>query len=375
VPQPPSVDALDRPAAALLRADGTSEPDLRWVVRPWLVVAAFGAVTVVQSLRVGIPLRDPHGAILLSRIAISLGLLVGLSLLDGVVRARRSGRRTAEVLRERWTGRRLALVLAGLGAYHLVYFCYHNLKSWDVLNAPRDRDLLRWDRALFGGHDPAVLLHDLLGRHTASYVLTGWYELFGSLVLVAYVAPLVFCPRVRDGFVAIASALWVWILGTASYYAIPSLGPFDVAPQNFAGLSRTLVQDTQARYLAQRAHLLAEPHAADAFAQVSAFASLHVGITTLMLLMAHYYRQRVLTAALAVFLAGTVVATVYLGWHYALDDVAGLVIAVVGVRLGRLLVYPPWQREAGRYAGRYEPVRSTGSSTGESSAAGTPARA
>lgn len=362
MPQPPAVDAPSRPAAAPVRADGTTEPDLRWVVRPWVVVAVFGAVTVVQSLRVGIPLRDPHGAILLSRIAISLGLLLGLSLLDGVVRGRRSGRPTADVLRERWTGRRLALVLAGLGAYHLVYFCYHNLKSWDVFNAPRDRDLLRWDRALFGGHDPAVLLHDLLGRHVASYVLTDWYEAFGTLVLVAYVAPLVFCPRVRDGFVAIASALWVWILGTASYYAIPSLGPFDVAPENFAGLSRTLVQDTQARYLAQRAHLLAEPHAADAFAQVSAFASLHVGVTTLMLLMAHYYRQRVLTAALAVFLAGTVVATVYLGWHYVLDDVAGLVIAVVGVRLGRLLVYPPWQREAGgRYEGRrYEPVRSTG---------------
>ena len=53
--------------------------------------------------------------------------------------------------------------------------------------------------------------------------------------------------------------LWVWILGVACYYVIPSLGPFDDEPQMFAGLPHTMVQDTQARYMAQRA-APARPH-------------------------------------------------------------------------------------------------------------------
>jgi hypothetical protein len=244
-----------------------------------------------------------------------------------------------DVLRRRWTRRRLTLVLTGLLAYHLVYFCYHNLKSWDVFRSPRDSMLLAWDRWLFLGHSPAVLLHDVLGQHAAAYVLMVVYESFSTLVSVSVVAALAL-PRVRDGYVFLASAIWVWILGVGSYYLIPSLGPFHSAPGEFAGLPHTMIQDTQARYLGQRAYLLAHPAASDAFAQISAFASLHVAVTCLIVLMARYYGLRRTSIALTAFLVATIVATVYLGWHFAVDDVAGLLIAVVAVRLGRLMVYP-----------------------------------
>jgi PAP2 superfamily len=200
--------------------------------------------------------------------------------------------------------------------------------------------LLRWDRAIFFGHDPAVLLHSLLGQHDAAYVLLVIYESFSTLVSISFVAAVVFTTRIRDGYVFIASAAWVWILGVGSYYLIPSLGPFHSAPRDFAGLPHTMVTDTQARYLAQRAHLLAYPHASDAFAQVSAFASLHVAMTCLILLMVRYYRLRAATWVMAPFLVGTIVATVYLGWHFAVDDVAGIVIALSGFLLGRRMVYP-----------------------------------
>jgi hypothetical protein len=306
-------------------------------------VVAFAAVTVAKSVSIGIPLKDPHGEILRTRLAISLGVFAVLAVVDAAVRVGRRGwsvSRTVALLRRRWTGRRLALAMAGLLAYHLVYFCYHNLKSWDVFNHVRDDMLLQWDRWLFLGHDPSVLLHHLLGQHVAAYVLMVVYESFSTLVSFSFVAALVFADRVRDGYVFIASALWVWILGVGSYYLIPSLGPFHAAPQDFAGLPHMMIQDTQARYMAQRAHLLAHPHAADAFAQVSAFASLHVAVTTLILLMAHHYRLRIATRAMVVFLLGTVLATIYLGWHFAVDDVAGLLIACVSVLLGRLMIYP-----------------------------------
>jgi hypothetical protein len=321
------------------------------VLRVWVVVAVFATVTVARSRQVGIPLRDPHGEILQGRLAISATLFVVLALADAVVRARRRGAplvRAGSVLRERWPLRRLAMAWSALLAYHAVYFCYHNLKSWDVLNAPRDAMLLRWDKALFFGHSPAVLLHDLLGQHLAAYLLLGIYESFSWMVSVSFVAAVVLTDRIREGYVFIASAICVWILGVASYYAIPSLGPFWSAPRDFAGLPHTMVQDTQARYLGQRAFLLAHPQASTAFAQVSAFASLHIGVTTVILLMAHYYRMRLLTRVLGVYLVGTLVATVYLGWHFAVDDVAGLLIGALAVCLGRLLVHPgqapaPWR--------------------------------
>jgi hypothetical protein len=313
-----------------------------WSVRLTAVVLCFAAVTAWRSHAVGIDVRDPGGQYLVGKVLISVGVFVVLLPIDVVRRtpAPRDWRGVRATARERWTLARLALVWAALLGYHLVYFCYHNLKSWDVLLTPRDGMLTRIDRWLFLGHSPAVLLHDLLGHGVAAWALIGIYELFPSLVTVSFVAAVVFTDRVREGAVFIAAMCWAWILGTASYYAIPSLGPFHDRPQDFAALPTSIVTDTQAEYLAERAHLLAAPQASDAFAQISAFASLHVAITTVILLMAAYYRMRRTAVVLGVFLAGTLVAAVYLGWHFAVDDVAGLLIGVAAVWLGRLTVEP-----------------------------------
>ena len=320
-----------------------------WVVRLWIIVVLFAMVTAAGSHHFGVPVRDPHGAWLLRRVTISLGLFVLLTLVDAGVRAGRTGwtlRRTLEVLRGRWTRRRLALAMTGLLAYHVVYFCYHNLKSWNVFNEPRDDMLQRWDRWLFLGHSPALLLHDLLGQHVAAYVLTLIYVSFSSVVSVSFVSALVFTERVRQGYVFIASAVWVWILGVGAYYLIPSLGPFSHAPEEFSGLPHTVTQDTQARYLTQRAHLLADPQAHDATAQIAAFASLHVAVLLMILLMARYYRLDRTWQAMTVYVAGTMVATIYLGWHFAVDLAGGFAIAYAAVFLGRLTVYPQRARSS-----------------------------
>ena len=359
-PSPPSPSATASPAPSTPPSAGQEGQDRGWLWRVWLLVAVFAAVALARSAQVGIGFKDPGGEILRSRIALSLAIFLGLVLLDAAVRTPRPGwsvRAAWSTLRERWTGRRLSLALGGLLAYHCVYFCYHNLKSWDVFRAPRDRMLESWDHWLFLGHSPAVLLHDLLGQHVAAYVLMVVYESFPTLASVSFVAALALAPRIKEGYVFIASMLWVWILGVGSYYLVPSLGPFDAAPGDFSGLPRTMIQDTQARYLAQRDHLLAHPHAADAFAQISAFASLHVAVTTATLLMARYYGLRRTTRALTVFLVGTVLATIYLGWHFAVDDLAGLVIAFVSVRLGRWMIHPP-RRADGRLTTPVVPLRS-----------------
>jgi PAP2 superfamily protein len=304
--------------------------------RLWAVALSFFAVGVVRSVQVGIPFRDPHGAWLVSRLEYTAVIFTALVALEGVVRSGRpfSVRRVASTIGARWTPTRLALAWSALLAYLLTYVTYRNLKSWNDLRAPHDDLLQSWDRWLFLGHSPAVLLHDVLGQHAAAWVLAAWYGAFPNLVLVAFPAAVVLAPQMRDAFVGIAAFIWVWILGTATYYAIPSLGPFHAAPGDFTGLPHMSVQDTQARYLEQRAHLIAHPMAGDAYAQVAAFASLHVGVSAVIVGLAWWHGLRRTALLLGVFLAGTAVATVYLGWHFVVDLPAGLAIAALAWWLG-----------------------------------------
>jgi membrane-associated phospholipid phosphatase len=315
----------------------------RALVGVWGLVAVFAVVTAVWSRHVGVGLRDPGGLLFRGRLPKAVALFAVLAAIDATIRTHRRGWTMVNALatmRDRWSPRRLAYVGSGLIAYHVVYLCYRNLKSWDAFNRPRDRQLLAADRWLFAGHSPAVLLHHWLGQGEAVYLLMVAYKAFTSLVPLSLTAAMAFVPRIKDAYVFLASAMWVWVLGVGSYYLVPSLGPFASAPQEFAGLPHTAITRTQAEYLAARAHLLASPQSPHAFASVSAFASLHVAFTTLVVLMALHYRRRRLACVLASYLAVVMVATVYFGWHFVIDDLAGVLLGALAVLLGRLTILP-----------------------------------
>jgi len=316
-----------------------------WMLRVLAVVLVFGLIAIARSRQVDVPFRDPHGKLFSAKILSTLETLVVFVVVDVAVRWWRHRRESSlwRTIRTRWTPYRTVMILGGLLCYQVVYLCYRNLKSWDVFRTPQDDLLLKWDRWLFFDHSPAVLLHDLLGQDLAARLLTDLYESFSLLVTIALVSSLAFTRTVRSAYVFVVSAMWAWILGVGSYYLIPSLGPFHAAPGEFAGLTRTSIQSTQAKYVEQRDYLLSNPHAHDAFAQISAFASLHCALSCLIFLMARFYGLRILSWAAGLFLAGTLVATVYLGWHFAVDDVAGLAIAWVSVQLGKLVVLGSWR--------------------------------
>jgi hypothetical protein len=338
--EPAAVVEVDRtdPSAP---APTTRSRGAGYLAGVWLTVLAFGLVAFVWSHHVGVGFKDPGGRMFAGKVTYSLSGLAIALVLDAAWRWWRGGRRSVlATLAERWSPERLVLMVTGLLAYHLVYFCYRNLKSWDAFNTPRDEWLLRFDRDLFGGHSPAVLLHDLLGTHTAAYVLMVVYKSFTYLTATSVVIALVFSRDIRRGYVFLVAAMWTWILGTASYYLVPSLGPFASAPEEFARLPHTPITDTWAEYLQQRADFLADPTAPTSFVSISAFASLHTGFTALVCFMAFYYGHRRLGAALAVYLVAIMVSTIYWGWHFTLDDVAGLLIAAVAVALGHVMVRP-----------------------------------
>jgi hypothetical protein len=308
----------------------------------WGVVAVFGLITVLWSHHVDIPLRDPHGKMFAKKLLGAAWFFAILAVADLVIRWWRAGRTRAaalDVVRRRLAPSRLALVAGALVAYHLVYVFYRNLKSWVAFQTPNDDWMLRLDRDLFFGHSPAVLLHDLLGTDVAAHPLAFFYKIFTYVCTFAIVGCLAFLDDLRRAYVMVLAGMWTWILGTASYYLIPTLGPVFSAPQEFAMLPRTAVTSMVEHNVTDRQTFLADPQAPGAFVGISAFASLHVGFTTTVLLMMVYLRKRILAWAVGLYLIPVVIATIYFGWHFTIDLVGGVVLAVMSVGIAHLTVY------------------------------------
>jgi hypothetical protein len=84
-----------------------------------------------------------------------------------------------------------------------------------------------------------------------------------------------------------------------------------------------------------RLAVLADPSGTDVLHGIAGFASLHVSVVATALFFAiRAGLPPAIRAAAAVYLVLTMIATVYFGWHYLLDDLAGLVIAWVAVAIG-----------------------------------------
>ena len=303
---------------------------------------AVGSSTLAvgTSLALDLPLRDPDGIAGPAYVRLP-GIVIAFFLADVLPRAllRARGPRgyraaLAEVVRERWTARRTILVAVGLASFYATYVSYRNLKS--ALPFVRERlydgALLDLDRAMLLGNDPSTVLHSLLGTGVAAHVLSAVYLLFLAFVPLSLGAALVWARTARVGAFYVTSLSLNWLLGTASYYLVPSLGPVFVRPELFADLPRTGVTALQESLLETRVEVLADPAAADTIQGIAGFASLHVSIVFTGLLVAYRLGLHVLVrAAMWVFLVTTVLATVYFGWHYVVDDVAGLAIGAFAV--------------------------------------------
>jgi len=317
------------------------------------MVAAGPIVAVVSMIAAliatgaaGIPLRDPDH-VAGRRLVLLLALVALLVALDVVVRASRrapglvpSRALVAEVRRERWTWRRGAVVATALVSFYASYFAYRNLKSVVPLLRPNelfDRQLADWDRVLFGGNDPAALLHTLLGTGFANHALSGAYLLLFIFIPVTLAAALVFSPNLQAGLFYASAQSLNWLLGAASYFLLPSLGPIYTDPGVFANLPVTDASKLQVLLLDQRIAFLHDPSVATA-QSIAAFASLHVSIFFTGALAAHILGlgRRWQIAAWAL-VALTTTSTIYLGWHYVVDDIGGALLAVMAIALARAL--------------------------------------
>ncbi len=334
-----------------------------WIV-PTVIAAACAITTWLTANAEDLPIHDPDGigGPPLVRMSAILAIFIALDVLPraafrGRLHPLRSFAAMRAVIRERWWGRRILLVLVGLFSFYVTYVAYRNFKGFLPFLRPERHDttLLELDRSLFFGHDPSTLLHSLLGTGIANEILSAAYVLFLAFVPISLAASLVWFGEMRKGL-WYATALCVnWVLGAVSYYLIPAMGPAFVAPQLFSDLAPTASSSLQHSLWVERLNVLyghAPGPAKDIVQSIAAFASLHVSVVLTAALVAQIVRaNKVLRIFLWSYFAVVVVATIYLGWHYLTDDVAGVVIAFAAVTVGAVATGHPvsgfWRRERG----------------------------
>jgi membrane-associated phospholipid phosphatase len=317
------------------------------VARPYLfaiaLAAAVSGLAIVVAVAMDLPLHDPDG--LAGPAYIRLPAVVAFFLLVDI--APRALKRTRHlddlvpaamaVVRERWSRSRLTMVLVGLGSFYVTYVGYRNLKSFLPLLTDdlHDNTLLTTDRVLFFGNDPAEVLHELLGTGASAQVLSWAYLIYLVFVPLSLGAALVWSrDMVRAAWYVTALNI-NWALGVVSYYLVPSRGPVYAAPANFWDLPETGVASLQQGLLNARFEVLFDPQTSSAISGIAAFASLHVSVVFTAALIAHRLGMRpVIRWALWAYTALTILSTIYFGWHYVLDDVAGIAIGWVAVEVG-----------------------------------------
>jgi len=320
----------------------------REALAPPLVALLALACALVATTAAGVRFRDPdHVA---ARYFVAVGLAVVLLVaLDVALRARRAagGGRPSRaamraVRRERWTPWRMAAAGGALLSFYVSYLAYRNLKGLLPVLRPGDlfdRQLADLDRDLFAGHDPAALLHGLLGTGALpTHLLSTVYAAFILFLPLCLALALVFSPDLPTSLFFATALSLNWLLGIGSYFLLPALGPVYADPAAFAALPHSEVTRLQEMLLDRRAEFLRDPDGGTPQA-IAAFASLHIAMSVTPLAAAYLLGLgRRLKAALWTWLVVTWVATIYLGWHYVLDDVAGVAIAAVSLLVARALM-------------------------------------
>ena len=201
-----------------------------------------------------------------------------------------------------------------------------------------DETFAAWDKALHGGIDPWVWTHQFAHLISAKAVATLYFIVWGFLAVFFPVALAVSDgDRARKGRFLILY-VFVWIgLGNVVALISSSVGPvyYDrlLGTDRFASLITALhtseIATTQIGIVQDGLWRVYSEFSQAAGSGISAFPSVHVGISTLVMLYL-FERSKWLAPLGITFLAAIQFCSVYIGWHYAIDGYFSL-LAVLGV--------------------------------------------
>ena len=248
------------------------------------------------------------------------------------VRRRGIERPLKAIRRIAWFDRaRLGRAALLLGLFILVNRAYRALKVAIPRLHPYYADpyLERADRAIFGT-DPWRLTHALIGpggTQTLDVLYTLWF-----LVMLGLFAWIAFARDRRFQAQAAASYFLVWIvIGNLLAAAFASVGPcyyqlYFHSP-HYAPLMEQLRHMGDLRALALQDYLYTTMGQESIGSGISAFPSIHVAMTTLLVIITwNRFRAGWPTALALAFHLCIFVGSIHLAWHYAVDGLASMIL-------------------------------------------------
>ena len=265
-----------------------------------MFIALLAAVTLAASPRL------PHAGWLLARYA---ALVVSL-----VIFARYSRLSSAPI----WS--RLFHAFLPVLIVPVLFDSIGDIIPW-VRPRYFDDLLISIDYRLFGGHHPTVLLerfiHPLLTT-VLQFAYISYYPMATALGVVLYMK------KNETAFdEAIFGIILCFYLSYLGYLLIPAVGP------------RFTLAHLQTRDLAAGPLVVAIQDTLNALenTKTDAFPSGHTAVALMTLYYAWKFRERILVFLLVPAVAGLIVSTVYLRYHYVIDVIAGIALTALTVYL------------------------------------------
>lgn len=257
----------------------------------------------------------------------------------------------------------LAFRLSHFGGVQLTYFFMRGFLP--IVNpGSLDLELHQFGTRLFG-LEPALAMEPWISSGTTEWFAFFYYGYF--FVLGLHVLPILFLsrnPRILSEFAL--GLLLVLSIGQSLYLLVPGYGPANVVPTLFEtklpeGIWWNLVSEI----------------VASAGAQKDIFPSIHTAAPTFILLFSFHNRAhlpyRYTWPLVAFFVFNIIIATMFLRWHWLVDIVAGLLLALLAflgsvhgtdwetrrrARLGLPPAWPEWP--SSRAANRTEAALEAG---------------
>ncbi len=317
---------MDQPERS--KPAGVLAPLLEFGPQDWLVLGYLCVLNLAGLM------ADPHPLKLRVQLEV-LSLLLVLVVTLVLVRWK--------IVKDNWICP-LVYRLAIYGTVQLSYFFFRNYLP--VVN-PRALDLSLYELDLrFFGFEPAIWLDRFVTPLTTEWFAFFYFGYF--FVLAVHVIPILFLVR-RTRLLGefTLGMLTLFCTGHVLYMLVPGFGPFRAMPEYFQHPfpSGLWLDDVMATV-------------SSSGAQKDIFPSLHTGAPTFITLFSYRHRGsmpfKYTWPVMAIFAINIIPATMFLRWHYLVDVVAGLFLAMFAqyvaarwtnheiARRDRLALSPSW---------------------------------